>query len=526
LEKAVKKTGKSLIRGAAVFTIIIFLILGIYFVHLRAGMHGIERKVKSFHEFILNTQLREQTKLSEERRRDFLILTRKLRTDFERQITNKEALLSVLSKKIAEIYYLHSRIVKNFRLKNSLINHWLSSEFKGKLNGRIDGRAVGYMDGGLNGKLNAALQGRLTGSIKGRVKGMLTSNFKGTIDGKPMNGPLNGLVDSDLKGYLKGTLGTSGGDDSASSTDTWTQGEFKGSFKGKLRNWVNASFNGSINGFLFASIQGKIKGTLNERFQQIQLLLEGLYETTPGLIWIYFVSEEGFFVIFPKSAYFMGDFDPRQQAWFHSGKNKKSDEVIFEEIDRNQWGGNQLLLRFSRPIRNFDGRFIGFLGIDMDLEAFYREMKNRLVSTGCDPFLIEPSKSIIVPNDLHEKWAFLLVDDKAEKKLQSDPWEKLIQGVLRGEGEDTDLTMHGKKSYLSLYPLAKTGIVLGMTMPVRDIEGTGIQKKIARDIASLKAMVKSLRRSGSLLVLFLSITALLWLGILVFTLTGKHPKQL
>ncbi len=506
--------------------IVIFIILGIYLIPFRANLHGIEKATESFHKTISNTLYSARAELLEEEgRRDFLIITRKLRNDFEREIIRIEELLSVLSQNIAEIYYQNSKILKGFRTKNSIVNHWLSSEFKGKMKGRIDGRIMARLNGSLKGNLDAALQGRLAGTIKARVKGKLSSEFKGTVDGEYLEGPLKGMVDSDLDGYLAGNVGTPEGNRSVSPGDTWIRGEFKGSFRGNLSNWLNASFNGSIDGFLFARIQGSIKGDLSERLQQVQLLLEGLYETTPNLMWIYFISREGFFAIFPRSAYYQGDVDPKQQDWFHKCKNNESEAAIIEEIDKDQWEGGQLVLRFSRSVRDFDGQFIGCLGIDVDIGAFYREMKNRLVSTGYDAFLIEPSRKIVFPRKLQEEWVFLLFPDGVRENLNPKKLEKLIRSVLRGEGGDTTFAIRGKNHYLSLYPLVRTGMILGMTAPYRAIKEMEIQKSIEGDILSMRAMVRSLSRSGYILVLFLGLIALIWLGTLVLYLAGKHLKK-
>lgn len=506
--------------------IVISIIFGIYLIPFRANLHRIEKATESFHKKISNTLFSAQAELLEEEdRRDFLIITRKLRSDFEREIIRIEELLSILSQNIAEIYYQNSKILKDFRTKNSIINHWLSSEFKGKMKGRIDGRIMARLNGSFKGNLNAAIRGRLAGTIKARVKGKLSSEFKGTVDGEYMDGSLKGLVDSDLNGYLAGEVGTPKGNHSISPEDTWVRGEFKGSFRGNLRNWLNTSFNGSIDGFLFASIQGSIKGDLNERLQQVQLLLEGLYDTTPNLMWIYFVSREGFFAIFPRSAYFQGDLDPKQQDWFHKCKDNQSKAAIMEEIDKDQWEGDQLVLRFSRPVRDFDGRFIGCLGIDVDIDAFYREMKNRLVSTGCDTFMIEPTRKIIFPRNLQEEWTSLLFPDGLGEELNPKKLENLISGVQGGEGGATTFAIRGKNHYLSLYPLVRTGLVLGMTMPLRAIKKMEIQKSIEGDIRSMRAMIRSLHRSGFLLILFLGLIALTGLGILSLNLAGKHLKK-
>lgn len=130
--------------------------------------------------------------------------------------------------------------------------------------------------------------------------------------------------------------------------------------------------------------------------EKIYRELERYGQQHPQVAYAYLGTESGGFIGWPRRPAQKG-LDPRQRPWYRPAIDNQEDTFLSEPYE--SFDGSKFTVTASHFVRNFDGKIIGVLGIDVSLEQFTRKIAEMKIGTTGYVFMLSKNGTVMAhPN--------------------------------------------------------------------------------------------------------------------------------
>lgn len=173
------------------------------------------------------------------------------------------------------------------------------------------------------------------------------------------------------------------------------------------------------------------------------------------LVWMYVGLEDGIHAAYPGKTGYPDSYDPRQRPWYRGTIGKTGASWLQPYIDV---GGRGLLLPYTDPLYDQNGKFLGVAGVELTLEYIRKELMPMKNIAGIEEtFLLnEKGEIITASSDKTQSYGVGTLINSIED-LEVYPNKNVVKKILQGKSGQSTYSDHGRIKMLAFYKLNSIG---------------------------------------------------------------------